>query len=141
MTRAIRLALSVAATLALAACGNAAHHATPLSAAALAKKIGCHVVWADSDPIAAYDTRQYVDAQGALCPNASAVIITYPSQRDERDWMHQNEVAESASLAGGNGYPQVIEGSLWAVYDNNAYPVYPQVLHALEALGGREVSF
>ena len=124
-----KTAVIAVTALALTGCGSPAH-ASPPSASAIARSLGCHVTGPDADPIAAYDTRQYVQAGGA--PDCPAVIITFRSLRDERDWDHRERIALS-----GAGYSTVefIQGRLWAVAGN-----YSRVPHALKALGGRQVA-
>ena len=56
-----------------------------------------HVTGPDTTGVGAYDTAQYVDAQGGPCSDASLitdqdiVILTVPSQAKETDWLHQND--------------------------------------------------
>ena len=124
----------------LAGCGGAAHPAGPPKAAALAAKLGCRVESADSDPMWGYDTTQYIDATGGPCSNGTitdvyAVIITFPSQTKENDWLHQNSIAESSSFP--DGYAEAVVGHLWAVTNGGAFPTG----YVIRKLGGRDTTF
>ena len=133
-------AAAVAAGILVAGCGSNAP-AGPPKATAIASKLGCHVEWADSNPQWGYDTVQYVDANSGPCSNGTidqvyTVIITFPSQAKETDWLHQNSIAESSSFP--DGYFEVVAGHLWIIASggtmgNSSYVV--------RKLGGKDTTF
>jgi hypothetical protein len=104
----------------LAGCGGGSPpHTGPPKPASLAAKLGCHVTGPDTSGMAAYDTAQYVDAQGGSCSDASLitdqgiVILTFPSEAKETDWLHQNAQGENGSTS--IAYFEVVSGHLWAI--------------------------
>lgn len=145
--RSLAAASGALALAALAACGGGApaKPAGPPTAASLAAKLGCHVAYPDSDPISSYDIVQYVDATGGSCSDGTAAdvsitIITFPSQTKETDWLHQNEIAESASPAGGNGYFELAVGHLWAIASDSG-GASSGISYIISTLGGKDSTF
>ena len=118
----------VALATTLAACGTSAPQ--PPSARSLAAKIGCSVD-GPGEGFASYDTKQDLSLGGnGACLGSE--VWTFPSQKDETDWLHQNQAASTATQ-----YPEVAEGNLWVIYTGTPLDEGDVV----SKLGGKIVSF
>src|ERR1022692_4834931 len=122
-------ALSLAS---LAACSSTTG---PPTAASLASKLRCHVSNYFTDGQWAYDTEKGANLDGGPCANdgSGMVIITFPSQAKEDDWLHQNATAESSNFP--DGYFELVVGHLWVIGDPSGAAV--NLSFVTRALGGK----
>lgn len=152
-TRVLAVAAAFA-VLPLTACGSAASTAHAVAAsshpapspALIAAVLGCQLAGPSVDPQDAYDTTAY-DALSAAGNRASPCyagtatadsVITFASQAEEDDWLHQNDLANSGQFA--NGYVGLVAGPLWVVPDGAGTAGLKDLARALAGIGGREVT-
>jgi hypothetical protein len=141
MTRRSLAGAALGVMVLVAGCGSP-HPAGPPKAATLAAKLGCHVTGHESSQIAAYDVVQYEDASGGPCSTTAigsqgVIIMTFPSEAKETDWLHQNAAKENATYA--SGYYEVVSGHLWAIA-SGGYGAFP-TSYVIHKLGGKDTTF
>jgi hypothetical protein len=110
--------LTAVCLVGITGCGSA-KPAGPPSPAALAHKLGCQIYDYFSDVEWSYDTAKAANLENGPCGGNSGdiVVITFPTQRLEDDWLHENALAQSAGAGnpGGAyvGYNYLAVGHLW----------------------------
>jgi hypothetical protein len=65
------------------------------------------------------------------------VIITFPSQAKENDWLHQNAAAENSNFP--DGYFELVVGHLWIIGDPSGAAT--NLSFVIRALGGKDTTF
>lgn len=145
MNRIITLAAGIVLAAGIAACGSSPppKPAGPPTAASLAARLGCHVEFPDVSQNWAYDTSEYVDANGGACSdgqaaNVSVVIITFPSQAEENDWLSKNAQEEAQPL--GAGYYELVAGNLWVMAPDSGGATNGDA-YIVSVLGGKDTTF
>jgi len=127
------------ATLSLASLPACSSTTGPPTAAFLASKLHCHVSSYFTDGQWAYDTEKGANIDGGPCANngSGMVIITFPSQAKEDDWLHQNATAESSNFP--DGYFELVVGNLCVSGDPSGAAMNLNLV--TRALGGKDTTF
>jgi hypothetical protein len=132
---------------AVTACGGGTASASPPSPASLAHRLGCSLApYADVNQQDAYDTVAYDSLTAPGDPSSpcevgdgsASDVITFASQAKETDWLHLNDLAQSAGEF-GSGYVALVEGPLWVVTSGSGV-ADNGIVAKLAPIGGREVT-